>query len=188
MHIITNNKPYSFAKIGKMMVILRWQWILLILLLTLVQKAWTGKRTKALFSLRESKPSDVKQTDILLNKDKELDSLLQQTKENLIKAFGLRENMISNGDKIQKREPHKYMKYIAQKYKENYKNGIPLTANTVRGCVDIGKSKQFRFLSSIIVDTGVPTIEVRSVTFHSQFMCKSRLAHPFVIKNAQTLF
>ncbi|XP_066929705.1 growth/differentiation factor 6-A-like [Clytia hemisphaerica] len=131
------NKPYRFANFGKMMIILRWQWVLLILLLTIVQKAWTGKRTKALFSLRESKTSDGKQTDVLLNKDKELDSLLQQTKENLIKAFGLRENMISNGDKIQKREPHKYMKYIAQKYKDNYKNGIPLTANTVRGCVDI---------------------------------------------------
>jgi len=116
-----------------------WNIFLTLLLLALVQKASTGKKKKALFSLRETTTKRGEtNTNVMMNQDQGLTNLLQQTKQNLIKAFGLRENMISNGDKIRKREPHKYMKYIAKKYEENYKNGIPLTANTVRGCVDIG--------------------------------------------------
>ena len=116
-----------------------WNILLTLILLVLVQKASTGKRKKALFSLQETDiDGGEDDTNVAMNKDQDLDNLLHQTKQNLIKAFGLRENMVSNGDKIRKREPHKYVKYIAKKYEENYKNGIPLTANTVRGCVDIG--------------------------------------------------
>ena len=113
--------------------------MVLLLLTMMVDPVKTGKRQKALFSLQEDNGKAGSNTDTL-KKDRELDTLLQQTKENLIKAFGLRENMVNAGDSVRRREPHKYMTYIAKKYEETYKEGIPLTANTVRGCVDIGKN------------------------------------------------
>ena len=115
--------------------------ITFLLLSAAVQKVKTGGKQKALFTLKEDNSNyGSANINMKLRKDHELDTLLQQTKENLIRAFGLRENMVSAGDRVRKREPHKYMKYIAKKYEETYKQGIPLTANTVRGCVDLGKN------------------------------------------------
>lgn len=120
--------------------LLRSTFMVLILLTMMVTQVKTGKRQKALFSLEEDNGKADTNANTPPKKDKELDTLLHQTKENLIKAFGLRENMVNAGDSIRKREPHKYMTYIAKKYEDTYKRGIPLTANTVRGCVDIGKN------------------------------------------------
>ena len=129
---------------------LRSTFMVLLLLTVMVTEVKAGKRQKALFSLEEDNGRAGTNTNKPLKKDQELNTLLQQTKENLIKAFGLRENMVNAGNSIRKREPHKYMTYIAKKYEDTYKRGIPLTANTVRGCVDIGKNNLLLFLFALI--------------------------------------
>lgn len=130
---------------------LRSTFMVLLLLTVMVTQVKTGKRQKALFSLEEDNGKAGTNSNTPPKKDQELDTLLQQTKENLIKAFGLRENMVNAGDSIRKREPHKYMTYIAKKYEDTYKRGIPLTANTVRGCVDIGKNQFICFFTHFII-------------------------------------
>lgn len=116
----------------------RMETIVTIILAVTLQR--TLANLKALKSLKEFDPNNISAHNFKMPIDNETNYFLRQTKENLIRAFGLRHNMVEIGSHIKQREPHKYMIHIAKKYEQLYKTGQPLSANTVRGCVDLGKS------------------------------------------------
>lgn len=118
---------------------LLWKLDLMLTLILAVTLQTVFATLKALKGLKEVDPNDINSHTFKIPYDNETNYLLRQTKENLIRAFGLRHNMVEIGSRIKKREPHKYMIHIAKKYEQLYKMGRPLSANTVRGCVDLGK-------------------------------------------------
>ena len=93
---------------------------------------------EALFSLQEEVPyanANYPGTSSRKNRS----NILDETKEILIKSFGLRKNMIDLGNNITKREPHKYILYMSQEFERKHRHGIANIANTIRGITDIGK-------------------------------------------------
>lgn len=93
---------------------------------------------EALFSLQEEVPyanTNYPGTSSRKNRS----NILDETKEILIKSFGLRKNMIDLGNNITKREPHKYILYMSREFERKYRHGIANIANTIRGITDIGK-------------------------------------------------
>ena len=111
--------------------------VTIVLLLAFNQLVLAGKHEKAFLSLKETDSLDAH--EIKLPNDNETSNLLRQTKENLIRAFGLRHSMVDMGSKIKKRAPHKFMTYIAKEYEKLYRMGRPMAADTVRGCLGLGK-------------------------------------------------
>lgn len=99
------------------------------------------------FSMLKRKRSDKEaaipikdnQPDMNLFSRNQTQALIRDTKDNLLRAFGLRESVLQKGKTIKKRKPHDFMVYVFKKYGSLFEKGIPTLANTVRGCVDIGK-------------------------------------------------
>ena len=69
------------------------------------------------------------------NRFNDANDFFEKSTESLLKPFGLTSSIIKSEEK---RQPHKFMEYIYKTYGSMYEKGLPLLADTVRGCTDLG--------------------------------------------------
>lgn len=137
------------------------------------------------FSMLKRKRSDKEaaipikdnQPDMNLFSRNQTQALIRDTKDNLLRAFGLRESVLQKGKTIKKRKPHDFMVYVFKKYGSLFEKGIPTLANTVRGCVDIddGKRKHLAGFPHLTVKfdvSEIPSYEVLIKTELKLFLRK----------------
>lgn len=137
-HSVTLRKKKSNMNIYRQLRYCLLESTIYVLLIKSIYATSKNINREALFSLQEEVPianNNYPGTSSKKNKS----NVLDETKEILIKSFGLRRNMIDLGNNITKREPHKYILYMSQEFERKYRNGIANVANTIRGITDIGK-------------------------------------------------
>lgn len=110
-------------------------------------------------------------TDQLVNiygNETQKSELLEETKINLIKEFGLRKNMLTIGTNLRRRMPHKFMRYLVKHFKDLRRTGKAAAANTIRGCTDLGNQRRklvpFRHISFKFDVSEIPKDELTIFT------------------------
>nr|BAQ19185.1 nodal-related protein [Hydra vulgaris] len=88
---------------------------------------------------------------------KNASNFIEKSTESLLKIFGLSSSTVVLENKEQ---PHKFMEYIYKTYTSMYERGLPLLADTVRGCTDLGvNSRRFANFPYVAYKFDIPKIQ-----------------------------
>ncbi|XP_065652281.1 protein DVR-1 homolog [Hydra vulgaris] len=88
---------------------------------------------------------------------KNASDFIDKSTESLLKIFGLSSSTVISENKEQ---PHKLMEYIYKTYTSMYERGLPLLADTVRGCTDLGvTSRRFANFPYVAYKFEIPKIQ-----------------------------